>query len=77
MAAITAGEISFADIENDVKILFSNDILLLTLKACSLYVQHLGGGGGCFAPLCKIRSRHPIEVKLAGLIAYVMFYKIY
>ena len=26
--------------------------------------------------LCKIRSRHPRELKLAGLIAYIMFHKI-
>ena len=30
--------------------------------------------GGC--PPCKIRSRHPRELKLTRLIAYVMFYKI-
>ena len=28
-----------------------------------------------FPPLCKIRSRHPRELKLTGLIAYVMLYK--
>ena len=31
-----------------------------------------GGGGGVFHPLCKIRSRHPRELKLSGLIAYIM-----
>ena len=27
-------------------------------------------------PLCRIRYRHPKELKLTGLIAYIMFYKI-
>ena len=40
--------------------------LSLTLKAL-----------GFFHPtLCKIRSRHPRELKLTGLIAYIMFYMI-
>ena len=34
------------------------------------------GGEGVFHPLCKIRSRHPRELKLTGLIAYIMFYNI-
>ena len=34
------------------------------------------GGGGCFHPLYKIRSRHPRKLKFTGLIAYVMFHKI-
>ena len=34
--------------------------------------------GGCFPPpLYKTRSRHPRMLKFTGLIAYVMFYKIY
>ena len=33
--------------------------------------------GGVFHPLCNIRSRHHRELKLTGLIAYIMFYKIY
>ena len=32
--------------------------------------------GGVFHPLCKIRSRHPRELKITGLIAHIMFYKI-
>ena len=28
-------------------------------------------------PFCKIRSRNPGELKLSGLIAYIMFYKIW
>ena len=34
-------------------------------------------GRGVFQPLCKIRSRHPGELKLTRLIAYIMFYKMY
>ena len=38
----------------------------------------LGAALGCFpSPLCKIRSRHPRKLQFTGLIAYVMFYKIY
>ena len=32
-----------------------------------------GGGAGCFP---SIRSRHPRELKLTGLIAYIMLCKI-
>ena len=32
---------------------------------------------GVFHPLCKIRSRHARKLKFTGLIAYIMFYKIY
>ena len=52
---------------------------LITLKALGLFlpVQHCEGEGGVvFHPLCKIRFRQPRELKLAGLIAYIMFYKI-
>ena len=54
-------------------------ITKLTLKAlgCLLPVQYGGGGGMCSIPLCKIRSRHPRGLKLSGLIAYIMFYKIW
>ena len=52
-------------------------MIRLTLKALGLFlpVQHWGGGG-VFHPFWKIRSRHPRKLKLAGLIAYIMFYKI-
>ena len=33
-------------------------------------LQHWGGG--CFAPLCKIRSRHARELKLIELIASII-----
>ena len=55
---------------------FTPNIYCLTLKALGFFlpVQHCGG---CFPPpLCKIRSKHPRELKLTGLIAYIMFYKI-
>ena len=48
---------------------------VLTLKALGFFlpVQYWG----CvFHPLWKIRSKHPRELKLTGLIAYIMFYKI-
>ena len=52
-------------------------MMLLTLKALGFFSRcSTEGGGGCFLPLCKIRSRHPRELKLTGLIAYIMFYKI-
>ena len=49
----------------------------LTLKALGflLPVQHWGSVFHPM-PLCKIRSRHPRELKLSGLTAYVMFYNI-
>ena len=50
---------------------FFASLILKALSRCST-------GGGCFPPphLCKIRSRHPRELKLTGLIALFMFYKI-
>ena len=37
-----------------------------------------GAALGVFStPFCKIRSRHPRKLKFTGLIAYVMFYKIF
>ena len=39
-------------------------------------IKRLGRGGG-ECSLCKIRSRHPRKLKLLGLIAYIMFYKIW
>ena len=50
--------------------------LYLTLKALGFFLPVQHWGGGCFPPLCKIRSRHPRELKLTWLIAYIMFYKI-
>ena len=35
-----------------------------------------GGGGEGSSPFHKILSTHPGAMKLAGLIAYIMFYKI-
>ena len=35
------------------------------------------GGRWVFPPLlCKIRSRYPRELKLTGLVGYIMFYKL-
>ena len=49
----------------------------LTLKALGFFLVVQHWGTGCFPhPLCKIRSRHPRELKLIGLVAYIMFYKI-
>ena len=49
---------------------------VLTLKALGFFlpVQHWGVFS---TPLCKISSRHPRKLKFTGLIAYVMFHKIY
>ena len=54
----------------------SNTLTLKTLGFL-LPVQYWGRRGCFLPPLCKIRSRHPRELKLTGLIAYIMFYKIY
>ena len=45
-------------------------------KSTGLFPPGAALGGGVFHPLCKIRSRHSRKLKFAGLIAYVMFYKI-
>ena len=57
--------------------------IFLTLKALGFFlpVQHWCG---MFSnphpppppPLCKIRSRHSRKLKLTGLLAYIMIYKI-
>ena len=47
----------------------------LTLKAL-VFSPGTALGGGVFHPLCKIRSGHPRKLKVTGLIAYIMFYKI-
>ena len=47
--------------------------LILKAQGFFLPVQHWGVFS---TPLCKIRSRHPRKLKLTGLIAYIMFYKI-
>ena len=57
---------------------FSNRNIFLTLKPLGFFSQY--STGGVFhpppPPLCKIRSKHPRELKLTGLIAYIMFYEI-
>ena len=55
-----------------------DNTLRLTLKALGFFsgpVKHWGRW--VFStPVCKIRSRRPRELKLTGLIAYIMLYKI-
>ena len=50
-----------------------------TLKALGFSSQYstVGGGGVFSTPLCKIKYRHPRQLKRTGLMAYIMFYKIY
>ena len=45
-----------------------------TLKALGFCSQYSTGEGG-FTPICKIRFSHPRELKLSGLIAYIMFHR--
>ena len=47
----------------------------LNPKSTGLFPPGAAMGGG--TPLCKTRSRRPRKLKFTGLIAYVMFYKIY
>ena len=48
----------------------------LTLKALGFLSRCSTGGGVFSTPLSKTRFRHPRKLKFAGLIAYIMFYKI-
>ena len=48
----------------------------LNPKSTGLFALGTALGGGVFTSLCKIRCRHPRKLKLSGLIAYIMFYKI-
>ena len=45
-------------------------------KSTGLFSSGTALGGGFYLPLCKIRSRHCILLKLTGLIANTMFYTI-
>ena len=42
----------------------------------NILAANIGPCNLVFHPLYKIRSRHPRELKLTGLIAYIIFYKI-
>ena len=54
------------------------EVLLFSLNPKSTGLFPPGAAlGDVFHPLCKIKSRHPRKLKFTGLIAYVMFYKIW
>ena len=61
--------------ENEEK----HHISLWTLnpKSTGLFSPGTALEGGVSYPLCEIRYRHPSELKLTWLIAYIIFYKIY
>ena len=49
-------------------------------KSTGLFPPGTALGAVCFSPppppLCKITSRQPRKLKITGLIAYIMFYKV-